>query len=837
VTETSRKLNLSPRVKRYVLLLAAACTLWAAPGFAGEARTQEAPVVIGVGFDFPPYEFLDENGKAAGYNVELTEAIAEVMELDVEVKIGPWGNIRDALEAGRIDAVAGMLYSVERDKLVDFSPPHAVIHHAIFVRRDALPIKTEEDLRGKEIIVTRGNIMHDYVLEKGLSDNPILADTQADTLRLLASGQHDCAMVAKLPGLYWLRELGLSNIEIAGPLAHPSDYSYAVTEGNATLLARLSEGLAIVGQTSRYKEIYDKWLGVLEPRGVPLNTILKYIVLALASILLLFVAVWSRTLKRQVARRTAELSDEVTERKRAEEALHKSKERLRQIIDLVPAQIFAKDREGRILLANRAVAETLGMVPEQMTGRMHADIHPDAEEVARMLADDAKVIERGQPLTISKEPYLNSAGERRWMRTTKVPYVAADTSAPAILGVATDITERIRAEEERRKLDVQMQRMQRLESLGVLAGGLAHDFNNLLTSILGNAEMALETLPESSPAWQRIAHIEKASLNAADLCSQMLAYAGKGKFIVGPTKLNKVVEEMAHLLRTSVSKNVVLNLRLEDSLPPVEADATQMQQVVMNLVTNAWESIGEDSGVVTVTTGVMDCDCAYLSRSYLHDDLPEGRYVYIDVADTGCGMDKSTQAKVFEPFFTTKFTGRGLGLAAVLGIIRGHGGAIEVDSQPGRGTTVKVLFPALDHYEPVQTEPQQSLEEPVYTFSGVVLVVDDEESVRDVGKFMLETAGFDVITAQNGYEALEIYRKNADVIVCVLLDLTMPHMDGIKVFEQLMSIRDDVRVVLASGYSEEEISKRYARTGIAGFIHKPYLFSTLKAKLHEALHK
>jgi len=366
---------------------------------------------------------------------------------------------------------------------------------------------------------------------------------------------------------------------------------------------------------------------------------------------------------------------------------------------------------------------------------------------------------------------------------------------------------------------------------------VAHDFNNLLTSILGNADMALETLPEASPAWRRIAQIEKASMNAADLCSQMLAYAGKGRFVVEPTDLNAVVKEMSHLLRSSISKDVILDLVFEDDLPAVEADAIQMQQVVMNLVSNASEAIDEDSGVVTVATGVMDCDRAYLSRSYSHDNQPKGRYVYIDVADTGCGMDEQAQAKMFEPFFTTKFTGRGLGLAAVLGIIRGHGGVIMVDSQSGRGTTVRVLFPALDHYKPIQTEPQQSQQEPVYTFSGTVLVVDDEDAVRDIGKFMLETAGFDVLTAENGYEAIEMYRKNADVIVCVVLDLTMPHMDGIKVFEQMRSIRDDVCVVLTSGYSEEEISKRYAGTGIAAFIHKPYLFSTLKAKLHEALRK
>jgi signal transduction histidine kinase/ActR/RegA family two-component response regulator len=473
----------------------------------------------------------------------------------------------------------------------------------------------------------------------------------------------------------------------------------------------------------------------------------------------------------------------------------------------------------------------LGYTEEELLQMKVDDIH--REEDLKDVASTFEAQARGEMTLAPEIPCLRKDGTIMYADISSNGLLIDKTQC--VLGLFSDITERKLAEEERRKLEEQVQQTQRFESLGVLAGGVAHDFNNLLTSILGNADMALETLPEASPAWRRIAHIEKASINAADLCSQMLAYAGKGRFIVKPTNLNTVVKNMSQLLGASISKDVILDLVFEDELPAVEADATQMQQVVMNLVTNASEAVGEESGMVSVTTGVMDCNRSYLGRSYSRDDQPEGRYVYIEVTDTGCGMDEQTQAKMFEPFFTTKFTGRGLGLAAVLGIIRGHGGAIVVDSQPGRGTTVTALFPALDHYEPLQTEPQQNVEDPVHTFSGTVLVVDDEESVREISAFMLETAGFDVITAKNGFEALEMYLQHADVISCVLLDLTMPHMDGIKVFEQLREIRDDVRVVLASGYSEEEISKRYASSGIAAFIHKPYLLSTLKAKLHEAL--
>ena len=297
--------------------------LIAVPVLAGEKQIEKIPhtVLVGTELDYPPYSFLDKEGKPSGYNVELSQAIAKVMGLNIEIKIGPWGDIRNSLKTGKIDVISGMYYSKERAKLVNFSPPYTIVHHAIFTRQGSPEIKSEEELRGREIIVMRGDIMHDYVLEKDLSKSPVVVDTQADALRLLASGKYDYALIAKLPGLYWLKKLGLSNIVIVGPLMRPSDYCYAVKKGNTELMGRFSEGLAIIRETGQIKEIYDKWLGVLEPRGIPKETIFKYGGLSLLSILLILggSVVWLRTLKSQVAQRTAELEKEISERKRAEE--------------------------------------------------------------------------------------------------------------------------------------------------------------------------------------------------------------------------------------------------------------------------------------------------------------------------------------------------------------------------------------------------------------------------------------------------------------------------------------------------------------------------------------
>jgi signal transduction histidine kinase/CheY-like chemotaxis protein len=397
-----------------------------------------------------------------------------------------------------------------------------------------------------------------------------------------------------------------------------------------------------------------------------------------------------------------------------------------------------------------------------------------------------------------------------------------------------DITERKQAEEERRRLQERMQESQRLESLGVLAGGIAHDFNNLLMIVLGNADLALRDLSPVSPARDRLIEIEHGARRAADLCRQLLGYSGRGRFVIEPIDLSELVEEMAHMLEMSISKRAVLRYDLSKGLPAVVADATQMRQIVMNLIINASEAIGERSGVISIATGAMECDRRYLSGTYLGEDLPEGRYVYMEVSDTGCGMTKDVRERLFEPYFTTKATGRGLGLAAVLGIVRGHKGAIKIYSEEGKGTTMKVLLPvsdvpALARQQGAGTEPEE------WTGSGTVLLVDDEETVRAVAGQMIERAGFDVITAQGGREAVEIYRERRDEITCVVLDLTMPHMSGEECFRELRRMDKDVRVILSSGYTEQDATERFAGKGLAGFIQKPYELAQLKDKLRECL--
>ncbi|MEI6205978.1 MAG: response regulator [Desulfuromonadales bacterium] len=380
------------------------------------------------------------------------------------------------------------------------------------------------------------------------------------------------------------------------------------------------------------------------------------------------------------------------------------------------------------------------------------------------------------------------------------------------------------AEEERNRLEDKMQQTQKLESLGVLAGGIAHDFNNILMAIIGNADLALMRLNPESPARDNLLKIEQAAARAADLARQMLAYSGKGKFVVETLDLNRLLEEMLHMLEVSISKKAVLRLNLNKPLPAVEADATQMRQIFMNLVINASEAIGEKSGIIAITTGCMECDAGYLKDVWLDDTISAGLYVFIEVADSGCGMEHATLQKIFDPFFTTKFTGRGLGMSAVLGIIRGHNGAIKIYSEPGKGSSFKILLPATqDKSESPNVEHRLN----DWKGTGTVLLVDDEETVCAIGAEMLKELGFHVITADDGREAVAVFKDNPD-IGFVILDLTMPHMDGEQCYRELHQLRPDVKVIMSSGFNEQEVTQRFVGKGLAGFIQKPYNVSVLR---------
>ncbi len=506
-------------------------------------------------------------------------------------------------------------------------------------------------------------------------------------------------------------------------------------------------------------------------------------------------------------------------------ALGRSNELLQLVLDTIPVRVFWKDLDLRYLGCNRLFAQDSGLAgPEHLLGLDDYSMGwRDQADAYR--ADDRAVIESGTARVNYEEPQTTPSGKQIWLRTSKLPLRDLDGTIIGVLGTYEDITEEKLREERELQLQTEVQHNQKLESLGVLAGGIAHDFNNILTGILGQADLVLADLSPASPECARLEAIRSAATSASDLCRQMLAYSGKGRFVVAPLDLSEVVLEMRDILDAVVSKKVTLRFDLATDLPAVNADASQLQQIILNLVLNASEAIDKGIGVVGVHTGVIECDSEYIETTFSDHDLSPGKYVTLEVSDTGCGMDKATTQRVFEPFFTSKFTGRGLGLSAVLGIVRGHKGAIRTYSEVGRGTTMKVLLPA----SPLPSKPLSKTEDSVRSWrgTGTVLIVDDEPVVREVAQGMLERAGLTVLTAEDGREALVVFGDHSDEIDCVILDLTMPHLDGEETFCELRKVRPDVAVILASGYNQQDVTQRFTGKGLAGFLQKPFRLESL----------
>lgn len=544
-----------------------------------------------------------------------------------------------------------------------------------------------------------------------------------------------------------------------------------------------------------------------------------------------------------------QLLEEIEERKAAEnevmrlnQDLGNRVEELQALLNLIPVGIgITHDREACNIRSN-AMFSRLLKLPGDKNASLSA---PDGERPKhfRVLHDGRELAvselpiqftaRTGEPLHDYEEEVVFDDGERVHLLAYTTPLRDENQQVRGAVGVFVDITARKHAEMERIELEHELQRTQKLESLRILAGGVAHDFNNLLTIILGYASMARLEAAEGKQCDKHLAQIETASLRAADLCKQMLAYSGKGKFELRQTDINQLVEDTKSLLQISMRNNAELQLQLDPEISRVLADPTQIQQILMNLVLNATEALGDQSGVISIRTGQVFLDHSVGNSGAGQQPLPAGNYTWFEVSDTGSGISREALPRIFDPFFTTKFTGRGLGLAAVLGIVRSHKGGIEVISEMGQGARFRVLLPACS----VTVEPARQAPQPAsrWVGEGLVLVVDDEESVLGIAARMVASFGFSPLQANSGKEAVEVFRRRGEEIAAVLLDLTMPGMGGEEVFRELRAMDPDVRVLLMSGYGEKEALSRFVGAGVAGFVQKPFCPDDLRSKLQSVL--
>ncbi|MFH2067437.1 MAG: transporter substrate-binding domain-containing protein [Pseudomonadota bacterium] len=900
--------------------------------------------------NYPPYEYINDQGKPAGFNVDIILAVAKAMGLTVTIDLGPWDEVRAQLEAGKTDALIGMFHTAERDKKFDFSIPHFIASYAVFVRKGS-PIQSLDDVKDKKIVVQLKDLGHDYVMENNITPYIITKKDWSDVLKSLSNGEGDCAIVSRIQGTRLIGRLSIANLEAVGPPIIQRQYCLAVTEGNTALLANLNEGLSIIKQTGKYDEIYKKWFGIYEDQKLPLLKVFHYLIWIVLPLIFLTIVgfFWSWMLKKQVNLRTIALHNELSERRRAEEELRITNELLSLFIKHSPIYAFIKEvtpTESRVLRASENYRDMVGIPGSEMAGKTMYQLFP-AEFAAKITADDWAVVSRGEILRLDED--LND----RSYTTIKFPILLAEKNLLA--GYTIDITERKRAEEALRKRENQLQRIfeilpiglwfadkegrllrgnpmgvkiwgaephvsiseygifkawrlpsrepvkaedwalgktiregvtivdelleiesfdgkrktilnytapvlddnghidgaivvnldisdrkalenqllqaQKMESVGRLAGGVAHDFNNMLSVILGHTELALIQLEPDQPLFAYLKSIREAAQRSADLTRQLLAFARRQTVAPKMLDLNETVEGMLKMLRRLIGEDIDLVWMPGGNLGSVKIDPSQIDQILVNLCVNARDAIG-DTGKVTIETDIATFDETYC---LVHAGFSPGVYVTLTVSDNGDGMDPETLSHLFEPFFTTKGIGKGtgLGLATVYGIVKQNNGFINVYSEKNHGSTFRIYLPRYAANADRIAEPDA--DKPDVRGSETILVVEDEPMILTMAAEMLNRLGYIILPAGTPGEAIRMAREHTGEIHLLMTDIVMPEMNGRDLAKNLLSLYPNLKSLFMSGYTANVIAHHGVLNEGAHFIQKPFSLKDLAAKVRETL--
>jgi two-component system sensor histidine kinase EvgS len=679
---------------------------------------------------------------------------------------------------------------------------------------------------------------HDFFQSSGLSkNNPlILADSLPDTLIKLSAGKGDVALMPKLVGLIQMRQLELTNLKLS-PLvvdAYNRPFSFAVQKGDHILLDKLNQGIAILKSTGQNHRIYDTWFGGLEPRRISIQTVIAYAIAGIIGFLIIGMVplIWSIVLKKQVKSRTKALEEEIKERQSSEEALRASESRYAMTLDAVNDGIWDWDvTSGKAFFSARYYV-MLGHDNAEFTASYatwRQMVHP--EDIERVETDLRGSIESGKGFNIDLRMNMKS-GEWLWVcKRGKAVEWDSGGKALRMAGTLSDITERKKTEEEQLKFQDLLSHAQKMESIGRLAGGVAHDINNMLSIIMGNAEIALDSLDPSDPNKENMEEILSASKRSTLVARQLLAFARKQTIAPKVLDLNETIADILKMIGRLIGEGIHLQWKPGNDLWHVKMDTSQIDQLLANLTINARDAIG-DVGRVIIDTANIQLDEAYCKT---HGDYIPGDYVVLSVSDDGCGMDKETRDNVFEPFYTTKDLGKGtgLGLATVYGIVKQNKGFVTVYSEPDQGSTFRIFIPRFLSDEMPDVKITESIRPP--TGTETVLMVEDEQSILKLGKAMLKRLGYTVLSANTPSQALEIAESHEGEIHLLLTDVIMPEMNGSVLVNHLLKLKPEIKHLFMSGYTANVIAHHGVLEEGIHFIQKPFSLRDLSIKIREAL--
>ncbi len=799
-------------------------TLW----FASMELPSDRAILIGGDRNYPPFEFLDTRGRPCGFDVDLTKAIAREVGLDVRIQLGHWPETIDALRRGEIDAVQGMFYSQERARLLDFSPRYMVVNCVSVMRQDTGPLPgTFEALTGLDLVVQTGDAILEELRERGIQASVTTVPSQEDVLREVAEGRHLCGLATRPSTLYFMNKHDWSHLVYSEHAFYSADYGYAVAKDRHALLAMLSEGLAAVKASGEYQKIYDRWFGAYEPESIGWLKALKYVAYVAVPLLLiaLLALAWSWNLRRQVSARTADLRHVV-------DALAESEKKHRLLAEQTLDMIWAMNTDLIFTYANPATERLIGYKPEAFIGT-HLSRHFDEAHLSVLTETIAREIARGP---VDTGVYLETAILRQ--DGTPVPIevhgqvIFNEAGEPVLLqGTSRDITERMRAEKEHAVLQTQFLQMQKMDSIGRLAGGVAHDFNNLLMGIMGYTELCRDMLADNPPARELLDAVLNEVKRSANLTHQLLAFARKQTVCPKVINLNDTVANMLNMLPRLIGEDIDVTWHPAADLRPVKIDPSQVDQILANLCVNARDAI-DGTGHITIETAHASVTDTYCTQ---HAETLPGNYAVLAVSDDGCGMDQETLSHIFEPFYTKKSVGQGtgLGLATVYGIIKQNSGFINVYSEPGKGTTFRV-------YLPVSPDALEAVPEPIQDTKSIggsetILLVEDEHSIRESMRLFLDQLGYTVLPAESPDDALHQVAEQTAPIALLVTDVVMPGMNGRELSDRLRAKNAALRCLYLSGYTANVIAHRGVLEENVHFLSKPCSHNELARKIREIL--
>jgi len=838
---------------------------------AGFCALQAAPkrvVRLGV-FSHEPAVFMGDDGKAKGFLVDMVQQVATQQGWTVQVVPGTWEEGIARMRTGELDLMPSVAHTPERDAFLDYGQESSFLVWSLLYANPQVPITSLLDVRERRVGLMRGDLNgHHFVVLTQQFNLPCAFQefgSFPEIMAAVASGAVDAGVTANT---YGYAEESKFRVVRTPVVFNPFPIYFTTPKGrNRDLLAALDTYLATgkADPTSAYYQTIERWMGTHAPRRLPAWLVeaglATLVLLALAGLAVLGARRQVRRATREIRSLNEALQEDLSERNRLETLSLQ----VANGVSSASGDAFLQELVKHVAAVTGADAAYIGETTPSDTGQQVNTLALVLDGAAvdnisypmagtpckKALGGEVCTVPTGVQATYPAAailqtlraesyvgaPLVDSQGKVQGLITVihRKP-ISSPGTVVSLLRIfsarAASEMERRSTEAARQVLEEQMQHAQKLESLGVLAGGIAHDFNNLMTAMLGHLNVAQMKLAPESPAIPNLESLEKIIHRAADLTRQMLAYSGKGRFVVRPYNLNQVVQEVTHLLEVSISKKVALRYDLAPVLPMVEADAAQIQQVIMNLVTNAADAIGDHEGTIRLTTGTLEVDRPYLEQAFQGQGLAPGNYVSLEVTDSGCGMSPDVLARIFDPFFTTKVAGRGLGLSATIGILKGHRAGLRIYSEVGKGTTFKLLFPSS---EVQQAEASGQIAIPALMKKATVLLVDDEEMIREAATDVLESIGLQVVCAEDGQEALDIIHSGHPPVDLVLMDLTMPRMDGREAFRALHRTHPDLPVILCSGYSEKECTEELAGRGLAAFLQKPYTLRHLETTVLEVL--